>query len=136
MFEYHGWVTIFDTPSADINEAMLQRAADRVHRKLAELGDQHLLDLRWVNGQPSAHFAGFASHSGSHARRVVDLYTQIARLAPGSYGLLYVRDPEDAFHGDEFRVHQMARGHVTEHADPFLSPVAPVVQDGYPAEVY
>src|SRR5215217_8165841 len=115
---------------------MLQRAADRVHRKLSELGDQHLLDLRWINDQPSVHIAGYASHSGTWAERVVDLYTQIARLAPGSYGLLYVRDPENAFHGEEFRIYRMARGQVTEHADPFLSPVIPMVQDGHPAEIF
>lgn len=136
MFEYHGWVTIFDSPGDDIDESMLRRTAERVQRKLAELGDQHLLDLRWINGQPSVHLAGFASHSGGWADRITELYAQIARLAPGSYGLLYVRDPEHAFHGEEFRIYRMARGQVTEHADPFLSPVAPVIQDGHLADVF
>ncbi|WP_020668965.1 Imm7 family immunity protein [Amycolatopsis nigrescens] len=134
MFEYHGWVTISETPGVDADDALLHRAVERVRRKLAELGDYHLQDLRWMNGRPALHLAGFVNHRGSWGGRILDLYGQVARLAPGSYGLLYVHDDEDAFHGDDFRVYRMARGQVTEHTDPFLTPVSQATEDPYFAD--
>ncbi|WP_158879966.1 Imm7 family immunity protein [Amycolatopsis anabasis] len=132
MFEYHGWVAISETPGLDGDDALLNRAVKRVRRQLNDIGGDHLLDLRWMNGVPHVHLAGSPIRRGSWGEEIVELFNQIARLAPGSYGLLYVRDDDDPFQGNEFQVYRMARGQVTRHADPFLSPVVPTVEDGYP----
>jgi hypothetical protein len=136
VFEYHGWVAISETPSLDGDDAKLNRAVKRVRRRVDDLGGSpHLLDFRWMNGIPYLHLAGAPNRRGTWEAEIVDLFAQIARLAPGSYGLLYLRDEDDPFHGNEFRVYRMARGQITEHIDQFLTPVVPTVEDGIPEEV-
>jgi hypothetical protein len=65
-----------------------------------------------------------------------ELMDWIAENGPGSYGLIYVWDDEDNGHGrevriqdhsNEFRVWRILNGKVEEFADPFLSPIVPVI---------
>ena len=66
---------------------------------------------------------------------MVNLFQYIAKIAPGSYGLLYIRDDEDHLRGNDyencFRVWRLCRGTLIELDDPFLSPAIPVVEDPY-----
>lgn len=127
MFEYHGWITIYESAGDDDGDPLA--LVERIRRRVDEVAGPYLLDLRFVNGVPSLHLAGFPNHRGLHGGDVEALFAAVGALAPGSYGLLYVRDDESADHANEFRVFRMARGRVTEHADPFLSPCVPTVED-------
>ncbi|KFU81046.1 immunity 7 family protein [Amycolatopsis lurida] len=131
MFEYHGWVTIQASPSGDDDAALLERIVERVHRAVRDFGDADLLDLRWASGVPVLHLGGMDKHGTAIAPELVDLFTRVGDLAPGSYGLLHVWDDQDPDHDNEFKVYRMARGLVTERGDDHLSPVAPTVMDGY-----
>ncbi|GAB3139236.1 immunity 7 family protein [Amycolatopsis stemonae] len=130
MFEYHGWVTIQATSSGDDDPALLERLVDRVHRAVRDAGAFDLIDLRWSEGMPMLHIAGFDKHGGP-GLELLDLFTRVGELAAGSYGLLHVWDDQDTEHDNEFRVYRMARGQVTEREDPHLTPVAPTVLDVY-----
>jgi hypothetical protein len=88
-----------------------------------------VLDLRRVNGEAQVWAAGFKNHATPVKRELLDMFHYFAQVAPGSYGLLYTRDDEDPDHDNEFRVYVLARGTLTEHADPFLSPIMPTVED-------
>jgi hypothetical protein len=129
VFEYHGWVTIQAT---DDETSLLERIVERVHRAVRDFGEIDLVDLRWVNGVPVLHLGGLDKHGATMAPDLLDLFTRVGELAPGSYGLLHVWDDQDLQHDNEFRVHRMARGQVTEMADTLLSPVAPTIVDVYP----
>jgi hypothetical protein len=136
MFEYHGWVSlratvaVEDSPEADAhNEARLYAAVEALRRRVAEIGDWYLVDVRWMNGSPFLHLAGNPNHRGMLGDEILELFRYVARIAPGSYGLLYLWDDEDARYDNEFRVFRVVRGTVTEHADPFLSPAVPVLED-------
>ncbi|MFC3453222.1 immunity 7 family protein [Amycolatopsis speibonae] len=131
MFEYHGWVTIQASPSGDDDAALLERIVERVHRAVRDFDDGDLVDLRWAAGAPVLHLGGMDKHGTTIAPELVDLFTRVGDLAPGSYGLLHVWDDQDPEHDNEFKVYRMARGLVTEHRDEHLSPVAPTVLDGY-----
>ncbi|MFD7445634.1 Imm7 family immunity protein [Streptomyces sp. NPDC059909] len=50
-------------------------------------------------------------------------------MAPGSFGLLHVRDDEDPGHENDVRVFGRVRGTVTEHAESLLSPCIPTPED-------
>jgi hypothetical protein len=132
VFEYHGWVTIQATATGDSEFALLERIVERVRRAVRDFGDLDLVDLRWVNGVPVLHLGGMDKHGATIAPDLLDLFTRVGELAPGSYGLLHVWDDQDIEHDNDFRVHRMARGQVSERADAFLSPVAPTVVDAYP----
>ena len=140
MFEFHGWATIrCTTENPDVEgEVALQDAAVEAVREsirtsqLDQWGNV-LFDLSVRNGGAQLTVAGLKNH-GAIRDDVLGLYRYIAQVAPGSYGIVYIYDDEDAANSNAFRVHVLARGTVTEHSDPFLSPFVPVVEDRYPFE--
>ncbi|MFE6222781.1 MULTISPECIES: Imm7 family immunity protein [unclassified Streptomyces] len=130
MFEYHGWITIRETPTGDDDDARLRRIVDGLRLRIAETAHPYLLDLRWMNGEPFLHVGGNANHRSAD---VPDLFAHVAAVAPGSYGLLHIRDDEDPGHENELRVLRLARGRVTHHTEPLLSPCIPALEDEDPA---
>lgn len=86
------------------------------------------------NGMHSFTVTGLRNH---RKEEVIDLFRWLAENGPGSYGLLHVCDDEDGERGADyangFRVWRLARGRLTEHTDPFLSPRIPTVEDPYNA---
>jgi hypothetical protein len=67
----------------------------------------------------------------------------IAEHGPGSYGLFYVHDDEDAAglrygrdipedYNNVFRVHRVMNGRVDELADPFFGPIVPSLEPVHP----
>ncbi|MFF2773943.1 Imm7 family immunity protein [Streptomyces sp. NPDC058052] len=129
MFEYHGWVTIRETATVDDDDARLRRIVDGLRLRIAGMADPYLLDLRWMNGEPFLHLGGNANHRSS--AEVLRLFEHVGAVAPGSYGLLHVRDDEDPGHENEVRVFRLARGAVTQHTETLLSPCVPELEDPF-----
>lgn len=69
---------------------------------------------------------GFSNHRD---KEILWFFAEVGRRAPGSYGLLHVRDDEHAGRDNEVLVLRLVRGEVTEHAEPLLSPCIPVLED-------
>lgn len=128
MFEYHGWIALHAS-AGDEEPSDLDGAVEPLRRRLDELDSPYLSDLRYMNGTLFLHLAGYPNHRGSEGDEILALFTEVGQIAPGSYGILYVGDDEDPGHENEFRVFRMARGQVSEHPDPFLSPCAPTIED-------
>lgn len=130
MYEYHGWITVRESAAADddADPDRLHGIVDELRRRIAALDSPYLLDLRWMNGEPFLHLGGHANHR-SRPDDPDALFRTVAELAPGSYGLLHVLDDEDPEHGNEVRVLRLARGAVTEHTEPLLSPCVPALED-------
>ncbi|MBM7085724.1 Imm7 family immunity protein [Micromonospora sp. WMMD734] len=129
MFEYHGWITLRSTAEAVDDDPPLR--LDEIQDLINGYTGPGLVDLRPVNGAHHVHLGGFRNHRGGRDADVIELFTRIGHLAPGSYGLLYVHDDEDPGHELTFRVHRLVRGAVTAHADQLLSPVIPTLEDEY-----
>jgi hypothetical protein len=127
MYEYHGWVSLRATAEAIDDEPELRLA--EIRRLVDEMGPYGLMDLRPLNGHYVVHMGGMPNHRGGRGPALIDLLTKIGQLAPGSYGLLHVWDDEHPEQMNEFRVFRLIRGVVTEHADPFLSPAIPTLED-------
>ncbi|GAB3213639.1 Imm7 family immunity protein [Marinactinospora thermotolerans] len=130
MFEYHGWITVRESATGDDDEARLAGIAEELRRRVARAADPYLLDLRWMNGELFLHLGGNSNRAAA-ASGVLDLFAHAGVVAPGSYGLLHVRDDEDPRHGDEVRVFRLARGRVSAHTEPLLSPCVPALEDPY-----
>jgi hypothetical protein len=133
MFEYHGWATIRVSFSEDFDEA---RVINEVKMFINSLNwPTGVLDLRAVNGEYHLWVAGFDNHKPHNDYDPVQVYGYICKIAPASYGILYVRDDEDINgHENEFRIYAMARGKLTEKQDNLLSPFIPTVEDEYKEE--
>lgn len=129
MFEYHGWITVRETASGDDDELRLRQIVDGLRLRIDRMASPCLLDLRWMNGEPFLHLGGHSNHRSS--TDAVGLFEHVARVAPGSYGLLHMLDDEDPAHENEVRVLRLVRGTVTLHTEALLSPCVPTLEDPF-----
>ena len=126
-FEYHGWAVARNSPK----DAGLSTETERGLRQLlADLADDHReIGGRFINGEFSLWASGLSNHRGPDFDDVRNLFSALADLAPGSYGLLYFRDLEDRESSEVFHVLVLARGRLQQVEDLFLSPCVPAIED-------
>ncbi len=128
MFEYHGWIMVRDTTGEEGEDEQIDTIYSLLQKRIESYAwDIGLLDIRWINLYPHICVAGLNNHKSGYGSDVFDLFSYVAKIAPGSYGLLYTMD--DEIGENKFRVYVLARGKIEEQADPFLSPFVPVVED-------
>lgn len=132
MFEFHGWITIRDTYTCDMEEnEKFDLIINKIKIKIDSFGwCNGFHDIRVVNGEYQLIISGYLNHKSVEVNELFDIYNEIAKKAVGSYGLLYVRDDEDPNGFDnEFSVYVMAKGSITRHKDTFLSPFVGVAEE-------
>jgi hypothetical protein len=132
MHEFHAWIGLSETPGDDDDRDALDRVVEEL-REIALDDGWHDAEFRLSNLNGS-HFLtadGYVNRRREEGERLDLLVTLIARKLPGSWGLIYERDDEmpPPIGPNAFRVRVIARGQVTEHADPFLSPCRPTIED-------
>ena len=131
MYTFHGWAEINVADIEDLPPGMSEKQLDAavlsVRKAIASYADGvSIFELRpssnnlWV---VSVH--GLRNRAHSHA---IDLFRWLADNLPESYGLLYVRDDEDAKRPNAFTVYRLARGKLDELVDGFLSPCVPIIE--------
>lgn len=130
MLDYYGRIVVLDSPGEG-DDLALDAIATWLTGQLETL-DQgaDLLDARWIEGTQILTFGGLRDPRDSYFDDLLLVIQGLASRAPGSYGTIHYHD-DDLNHPfkNEFRVIAMARGRLTEHPDPFLSPVIPTVED-------
>ena len=134
MFEYHGWIKIRASAAypedGAFDEELSNEAEAEIRSLVEDLSGYALMRQDYFNVAQYIHMAGHPNHRGAHGRLIIDLFTQVGQIAPGSYGLLYVYDDEDQDGwNNEYQVFRMVRGQVTRERDPFLSPVVGYLED-------
>ncbi|HXA18391.1 MAG TPA: Imm7 family immunity protein [Thermoanaerobaculia bacterium] len=132
MYSYHLWILLRES-TREAEESSLIRKLDQLKAVVAE-------KLRDVVPEYPIHplnyehlLQGSVSHNrrGDSHDRMLSVLAWIADELPGSYGLVYWYDdevPGRSFY-DGYNVIVIARGSLMHRHDPFLSPVAPVVED-------
>ncbi len=128
MYEFHGWATVRDSAgSDDLNPDPAPSTVDKVQELAREAnGPNHVVDARYANGEFHVWMAGSHNHTD---QRVLQSFERIAKLAPGSYGVLYVLDDEHPTQANTWTRFVMRRGSVTMEIDESLSPHIGVVED-------
>ena len=131
MIYYFGWIVLAidnatEVPSETELNSMLSSVDDlllayRKNFQLCERRNQNYLETLFIS---SAH-----NHDIGYKEDVLNLYKQVGILALGSYGLLYLRLPEDEKINNEFLVYRLAKGVLTEHRDTLLSPCVPTIEN-------
>jgi len=130
MLEFHAWITIRETYKAVDNEEenidlIVQDIRDRIEKL-----HWNKPEIKVMNGEYFMEISLFSNHKTKVINELFDLFTDIARHATGSYGLIYMLDDEDTNDKfNEFQVYSISRGHLHAHKDKFLSPFIPTVED-------
>jgi hypothetical protein len=130
MYQYHGWAVLRTTFTSDeVEDSEDERVRQSVAEYLASRNWPYVLGMQAVNGAYHVWITGMPNHRPLLAWSPVEVFRRIAELAPGSYGLLFVWDDEDADgYNNASRVYVMARGELQERLDPFLAPCIPVLE--------
>ena len=127
MFEYHAWVTIWEGAKEDDDDSsLLRKNIDDVKEAIKEFEEWGRIALFIENGSAYVRMDGDHNHYHPY---VLDLFTQVGKIAKGSYGLLYIKDDESQEFGNEFQVWRMAKGVVVKMKDQLLSPCNPTLED-------
>lgn len=132
MYEYHGWITLGVSPrEVESEQEKLWEVSDRVGRLLKDFQHEYCIaSLKVINGRHLAWIAGHTNHGSLESKTLLNLFKSVGELAPGSYGILYIRDDEDKEgFANEFQVWRLARGKFDRFKDHYLSPSIPVIED-------
>jgi len=146
MIVGNGWAVISDTDSLEDEVDRTDEIIVDIKAHVDPTPDNVTIDFRNNNGVHSMQIAFCNNHYGSIGKDIVSLFTYIAKVAPGSYGLLYLQEDEGKLLSQTFgrpledamyqqnviTVLVMARGQVVRRKDPFLSPTAPRTEEPWP----
>lgn len=126
MLEFHGWITIHESIE-EVDQGHLDEIVEELKQHIFNLNwNSHMLNIYATNGEYHLSTGGLFNRKTTELLEVVNIYHLIAKKAPGSYGLLYIRDDEDTEGIDnEFQVYVLSRGQVSIEKDNFLSPFVP-----------
>lgn len=134
MFEFHGWITLRVDDSDDADIRVLRTREESALEQLEAAIREHCDNISLFETRRTSNDLlvlvthGLRNHTDAG---VISLYGWIAENLPDSYGILYVHDDEHPKHGNDFRVIKLARGRLSEHSDPFLSPYIPTVEKNW-----
>jgi hypothetical protein len=130
MYECHGWF-VLRTDAYEQDDSDLVAAAKHIASLTAKAGwpENYLFEVRFINGMGVLVVECGPNHAGHERTSLTSVLSEVTRVAPASYGVLYVRDDEDEGGFIDFRVHVMRRGKLEVCKDPFLSPTNPTIED-------
>lgn len=117
-----------DADDGDRGDERLRAIAEGIRCRVRELGSPCLMDPRWMNGELLLHRGGFSNHRDE---AVPGFFEEAGERAPGSYGLLHVRDDEDPGHENETVVHRLLRGVAAAPVERCLSLCVLVPEDPF-----
>lgn len=126
---YNGWISISTSPNEESYDG-LQEVISQLNEfiKSLNLGYQ-LCEIRIFNLEHVLLLGGSHNHDVGYSDSIIKLLYKIAELAPGSYGIVYIRWPEDPVTWNEFKVYKMAKGKISIENDPFFSPCRPMIEE-------
>lgn len=129
MVELHGWLTIIETyqnedliPQSEL-DAIMQQISDLIHTNTCGI------KLQYANGTAFLNTLFCSNHRGEEVDEIIEIYTRISAIASGSYGVIYLRDDEDAMHHNAMQVYTFKRGRCIYQTDNCFSPCIPMVED-------
>ncbi len=132
MTEYHGWIVIrehYKEDSDQLLESVLEQISMRITEFTTDHGGTHIR-LEVANGMRRVSIFAAPNHKGYLWDALEALVNWIAKIAVGSYGLVYCLDDEDkSGDHDKFIVYCIKKGKVYIIKDTMLSPVIPEIEE-------
>lgn len=131
MYEIHGWFGLAES-TEETDRGSLDRIVERIRQDVAgHTWPSLAISLDALNGQYVLTISANPNRRRDEVEFVHELVEFIRANLPGSWGILYERDDETEQPPgpNAYKVTVLARGRLAEHADPFLSPVNPTIED-------
>lgn len=144
MICIHGWVVILEAfKESDESNTALYHALKIVGEKIDQIINKSpnkneprnrcfntIIECAVLNGSHHMFVMADWNHKDGRWYSVLELYQLIAKVAPGSYGVLHVRDDEDSDgYENAIQAYVLRKGKLKRHKDPFLSPCIPMIEE-------
>ena len=130
MIMFNGWLHILEGTSGEEEREETIAVVEKVKNLINPLNrSNEFFHLSSNNGEFMLHIGGSHNHDVRYSEELKYLVQKIGQVAPGSYGLLYIRLPEDQQYWNEYLVYKLAKGKLTIEQDTLLSPCNPVIED-------
>lgn len=127
MVEIHGWITLRETYRL-VDDEDMEGILEKIQKEI-DRSAYPSLQIKVNNGEHFIEFSRYTNHMSGDVMKLLSIFETVGRIAEGSYGLLYMHNDEDSELYNDFVVYRLARGRVAIFQDPFLSPMAPTVED-------
>jgi len=130
MTSYNGWIEVFLDREHEGNYQLEKKVFAEIEREIAKNAeDAMVVGIQYISVTPRVYLHS-AGKRDAHWPWIKDLFQLVARIAPGSYGLLHVWNPDDLGGLDnEIQTWVVKRGIFVREKDTHLSPYFPTVED-------
>lgn len=130
MIEVNGWVSIYTTTNGEEKPKVLENSILEINKLLKSFNIiNQFFEIKLLNGSYTLFIGLNHNHDNGYSDSVYKLLSEIARIAIGSYGLVYLRLLEDDTNSNNYKIYKLAKGKVTIEVDELLSPCVPVIED-------
>lgn len=128
MIEINGWISI--NFSTDGEVGMPDRVILEITRTIDALTEYNqFFKLSSLNGSHFLSIGLYHNHDVGYSDLVYNLLIDICKLAPGTYGIVYIRNDEDVDNYNKFKILKIAKGQLSVEEDHLLSPCNPIIED-------
>jgi hypothetical protein len=127
LFQINGWCEL-QSDTYENDDGALAYVLAEVAVEIDRLALSRFADVWRQGGSAFVRIHGAANRANGADENVRRLFTWIGERAPGSYGLVYLRDDEQSS-PNEFVIYRLARGRVDVPKDLLLSPIVPRIED-------
>lgn len=102
MVELHGWLTVSET--FEDEDLLPQHTLETIMQQVNDIIESNPcgIKMQYANGTAFLHTLFCANHRTAEVDAIIGIYQRIAETASGSYGMIYLRDDEDAVHFNAF----------------------------------
>jgi len=130
MILFNGWIEISDNPSEMDFDKMNNSIIPKIEEMIkTHQYDNQSIELKRYNYAYFLIIGGGHNHDVGYSSDLKRLMIDIGELTPGSYGIVYVRFPEDDKLYNEFQVYKLAKGKFSIEKDTYLSPCVPIIEN-------
>ena len=130
MIELIGWLNIQFSTDGEHDFALDKELISQIHDFIEPLnGFNHSYELKCINGNNYLYIGINHNHENGYIDEVKSVFSKISKLAIGSYGLVYLRQPDDKLFFNEFKVIRLNKGIINVEKDIYLSPCNPKIED-------
>lgn len=128
MVELHGWLSIRETYEDE--DSLPPKEIDEITRKVKDIISDSGIELRYANGEPYVNTLFCSNHRTSEVDEIIEAYKSVSKTATGSYGVIYLRDDDDAKHFNKFQIYVFKNGTCSQRSDEDFSPCIPTIESG------
>ena len=128
MIEYNGWISLLNRTDGEGDIESLKKSISRISDLIVGYNEiiNQSFEIKLFNGSYVLFVGGNHNHDSDYSNDLLFLLKKIANITPGSYGVIYIRLPEDGADYNTFKIYKLAKSKAVSYTHLTL-PTTPYV---------